>query len=284
MSTQIQQYENVLQTVQKEDSLISAFTEMKDKLFIFSPDSIQNWEDDKKDMFIRKTMMKIAHDEKLAPCFESGEGKISLIDAVTKCCSTGLEIDGKHAYLIPQGKKIKQNGSDIWVTEARFSIKASGYFALLCGGDKPIFDDLRWALVYEKDDCKIKAGTGEIDHDISVTSDRGEVIGCWVQITKKTGQKEAIFYPMKKVMQWAAKSKSNVWKEWKDEMTEQACIRHACDKYEQARDLLTASWYNESPEEKQEVSTTTDIIDEALKEHEENKEVEESVDNTKNWD
>mgnify|MGYP000527750858 CR=1 FL=1 len=78
---------------------------MKDKLFIFSPDNIQNWEDDKKEHFVRKTMMKIAHDENLKPCFESNEGKLSLVDAVQKSCSTGLEIGGKHAYLIPQPRK-----------------------------------------------------------------------------------------------------------------------------------------------------------------------------------
>ena len=59
-------------------------------------------------------------------------------------------------------------------------------------------------------------------------------------------------------------------------MAEQACIRHACDKYEQARDLLTASWYNEnlSEEKPVEEKTTTNIIDEALNEHKENKEIE----------
>ena len=262
----IKQYENVLNVVQKEESLTNAFIEMKDKLFVFSPENIQNWTDEKKDMFIRKTMMKISHDENLSKCFESGEGKLSLIDAVTKSCATGLEIGGKHAYLIPQGRKIKKNGADVWITEARFSIKASGYYALLCGGDQPIFEDLRWSLVYEKDSCSIEQGTGEVEHKISVTEDRGEILGCWVQIVKKNGQKEAVYFPVKKIKQWASSSKStgdnSVWRKWFDEMAEQACIRHACSKYEQARDLLIASIYGDKEEAAN--KNNTELIDEII--------------------
>jgi phage RecT family recombinase len=260
MSTEIQKYEGVLNAVQKEESLTEAFLKIKDKLFIFAPPEIQEWKEDKKDMFVKKTMMTIAHDEKLKPCFDTPEGKMSLLNAVTKSCSTGLEIGGKHAYLIPQ----KNNGK----TEARFSIKASGYFALLCGGDRPIFDDLRWSLVYAKDDCKTNAGTGEVDHAECNKEDRGDLVGCWVQIVKKNGQKEIIYYPMKKINQWKAFSKApnGAWKAWPDEMAEQACIRHACDKYEQARDLLVASIYDGkeiNPEK-----STVEKLDEALSEEE----------------
>jgi recombinational DNA repair protein RecT len=240
-------YEGVMQTVQKESSLIEAFTkpEIINKVYLFAPPEIQKWEDDKKEQFIRKTMMTIAHDEKLKPCFESEQGKMSLMTAVTKCCSTGLEIGGKHAYLIPQ-----KNGQH---TEARFSIRAGGYFALLCGGERPIFKDLRWSLVYTEDECEIDGGKGEVIHKYKIAGDRGDLLGCWVQIVKKNGQKEAKFYPMKKVNQWRAKSKmqNGAWKEWNDEMTEQACIRHTCDKYEQARDLLVASIYDNENEDYQ---------------------------------
>lgn len=284
MNNEIQAYENVLMAVQKEESLIDSFLGMKDKLYIFAPEEIQVWQDEKKEQFIRKTMITIAHDENLTKCFESNEGKLSLVDAVQKSCSTGLEIGGKHAYLIPQGRKLSNNQ---WVTEARFSIKASGYFALLCGGDRPIFKDLRWALIYEKDDCKPNTGTGEIHHIPFIGEDAGKIVGCWVQITKKTGQKELKYFTLKKIKQWQACSKSGTgekspWVKWFDEMAEQACIRHACEKYEQARDLLTASWYSEDPgaEEDNKDETTTSIIDNALKSHEEEKE----VDNKDNWD
>lgn len=258
-NNQIQKYEGILQAVQKEDSLIESFTAMKDKLYLFSPPEIQAWNEEKKEMFLKKTMVTIAHDEKLKPCFNSPEGKMSLVEAVTKSCSTGLEIGGKHAYLIPQ--------KDGQVYKARFSIRAGGYFALLCGGDRPIFKDLRWSLVYANDECKIDGGTGEVNHSINVTGDRGDLLGCWVQIHKKNGQKEAIYYPMKKINQWKAKSKmqGGPWKDWPDEMAEQACIRHACDKYEQARDLLVNSIYGDSEEPADhEEKSTVDKIDQAM--------------------
>lgn len=259
---QIQKYENALQAVQKEDSLIEAFLPMQEKLYIFAPAEIQNWKDEKKEQFLRKTMMVIAHDEKLTPCFESAEGKMSILEAVQKSCSTGLEIGGKHAYLIPQ----KENGK----TKARYSIKASGYVALLAGGDRPIFKDIKWGLVYEKDECSIDQGTGEVSHPVSVSSDRGELIGCWVQIIKKTGEKDAKYFPMKKVNQWKAFSKmpGGAWSKWTDEMTEQACIRHACDKYEQARDLLVNAFYSDDMTAQAEEKTNTEILNETLAEEE----------------
>lgn len=212
--------------------------------------------------------MKIAHDEKLAPCFESTEGKMSILEAVQKSCSTGLEIGGKHAYLIPQPEKVGKDeaGKDRWATKARYQIRAGGYFALLCGGERPIFAGLRWGLVYEKDNCQVDQGTGEVSHPVSVTKTRGDLIGCWVQIIKKNGDKDAKFFHMDKVNQWKAKSQmpNGAWKQWPDEMTEQACIRHACDKYEQARDLLVNAIYNDSGEQPTEEKTNTEILNDEL--------------------
>lgn len=267
-------YEGVFEVVQKEKNLIETFTapEIIEKLYVFSPPEIQNWNEEKKEQFVKKTMMTIAHDEKLKPCFETNEGKLSLMSAVTKCCSTGLEIGGKHAYLIPQ-----RDDRDSPV-KARFSIRAGGYFALLCGGDRPIFKDLRWSLVYEKDtECSVDSGTGEVIHKVSVIEDRGKLIGCWVQIIKMNRQKEAVFFPMKKIEQWKAKSKmqGGAWKQWPDEMAEQACIRHACDKYEQASDLLKAAIYDNKEEDLQDDNKSGfDSIDDMIKTDEEEKDLE----------
>lgn len=267
----IQIYEGVFEVVQKEKNLIETFTapEIIEKLYVFSPPEIQSWPDEKKEQFIKKTMMTIAHDEKLKPCFETNEGKLSLMSAVTKCCSTGLEIGGKHAYLIPQ--RDERNAP----IKARFSIRAGGYYALLAGGDRPIFKDLRWSLVYTKDECSVDGGTGEVKHSINITGDRGDLLGCWVQIVKKTGQKEAVFFPMKKINQWKAKSKmqGGAWSSWGDEMAEQACIRHACDKYEQARDLLVASIYDNKEEDLQEDQSGFDKINEMIDTEEEEKQI-----------
>jgi recombinational DNA repair protein RecT len=258
MNNEIEKHEQFLQVIQKEKDLIEKALPLINKLFLFSPEDIQNWNEEKKEAFLRKTMMKIANDEKLKDCFTTPEGKISIMEAVQKSCSTGLEIGGKHAYLVPQ--KINNK------LTARYSIKASGYFAVLCGGSRPIFADLRWSKVYEKDECKIDAGTGEIFHTVSITEDRGEMKGIWVQIIKKNGQKEAIFYSMNKIKQWQSKSKNTrddaPWKNWPDEMAEQACIRHACDKYEQARDLLMAAIYDDEKIDPE--STTTEEIEKEL--------------------
>ena len=275
MTTEIQKQEKILALVQKESNLIEAFIPIQDKLFLFAPEDIQGWQEEKKEAFLRKTMAKIAHDEKLAECFNTPQGKMSIMEAVQKSCSTGLEIGGKHAYLVPQ----KVNGN----LTVRYSMRASGYYALLAGGSRPIFSDLRWSLVYEEDaklnekinDGYIKNGhpyksvvdpaTGEIFHNVPMVESRGKVIGCWVQIIKKNGQKEAIYFTLEKINQWRAQSKNSrddsPWKKWPDEMAEQACIRHACERYEQAREILAASIYDDETIEEE---TTTEALSRVL--------------------
>lgn len=251
----------ILEVEQKKEVLISAFTapNIIDEMYVFAPEYIQSWKPEKKEQFIRATIITISEDEKLKDCFKSSHGKLSIMKAVKKACSTGLEIGGKHAYLVPQNVNIGDSNNKNYVQEARFSIKASGYYALLCGGDRPIFKDLRWDIVREKDECKINSGNGEIDHNKFIGKDAGEILGGWVQAIKLNGQKEAKFYSEEKMNQWKNSSKTDsVWKEWFEEMGEQAMIRHFCDKYEQARDLLAAAIYEDD-----ELNTETDTVNEA---------------------
>lgn len=254
----------ILEVEQKKEVLINAFTDPNiiDEMYVFAPEYIQSWKPEKKEQFIRATIITISEDEKLKDCFKSKHGKLSIMKAVKKACSTGLEIGGKHAYLVPQNVNIGDSNNKNYVQEARFSIKASGYYALLCGGDRPIFKDLRWDIVREKDECKINSGNGEIDHNKFIGKDAGEILGGWVQAIKLNGQKEAKFYSEEKMNQWKTASSASYngcpWDKWFEEMGEQAMIRHFCDKYEQAKDLLAAAIYEDD-----EINSESNTVDDA---------------------
>ena len=270
------EYEVITSIAQKESALTSGIMQIRDKIMMSACEEVLSWKPEKQDLFLQKIAVAIAKDENLKPCFESGEGKLSIVQAIHRSVATGLEIGGIHAYLVPQGRTIKRKTNkgiiDVKVIEARYSIRDRGYHALLCGGKKPIFSELRWGTVYEKDDCKIDGGKGEVSHVIGIGEDRGKFLGCWVQCEKISGQKEAQFFHKSKIDQWKAKAKTlNIWNAWPEEMSLQASIRHFCDRYEQARELLASHIYDD-----EQIETATkpidekldDILDEKLKEPE----------------
>ncbi len=130
----------------------------------------------------------------------------------------------------------------------RFSIRAEGYIALLCGGKQPIFRDIRWGRVHEEDDFSVDEATGEVHHTHGMI--RGEKwLGFWVQITKLNGEKAVFTYDTAKINQWRASSQAQkyTWEKWPQEMAEQACIRHACKRFEEAKDMLSDAWAADAP-------------------------------------
>lgn len=273
------EYVPVINMIQKEESIRKGITALKSKILVSAGEEFQSWPEEKQNQFFERTIMTIAKDDKLIECFMSPEGKLSLIEAVEKSVSTGLQIGGKHAYLVPQGRKTNRkgpDGKDLWVKEVRFSIRDRGYYALLVGGKRPIFQDLRWGQVYEKDDCTINKGTGEVTHNISISDDKGKFLGVWVQAKKTNGQLEVEFYSKSKIDQWrncskayqsATKNKQDSpWIEWPDEMALQAAIRHFCERYEEARELLASAIYDDETEEKKTGSVIDDINESLEKE------------------
>jgi len=276
------EYIPVINMIQKEESIRKGITALKSKILISAGEEFQSWPEEKQNQFFERTIMTIAKDDKLIECFMSPEGKLSLIEAVEKSVSTGLQIGGKHAYLVPQGRNTNRkgpDGKDLWVKEVRFSIRDRGYYALLVGGKRPIFQDLRWGQVYEKDECQVDIGKGEVSHVPGVSEDGGKLVGVWVQALKMNGQKEAVLYRRSKIDQWrncskayqsATKNKQDSpWIEWPDEMALQSSIRHFCERYEEARELLASAIYDDETEEKK-TGSVIDDINESLEKQEPN--------------
>ena len=187
---------SVIEALQpNESSLTKMIAAWHDKLFARASEELRKAPKDKQDQFLSRLIYSIAKNENLKECFNTPEGKISIFKLVDDCFKTGLSLD-THAYAVPYSKK---NSKGVFYKEAHFEIKRQGFHAILCGGDKPIFKDLRWGVVYEKEkaDIKINRATGEVNHPIAIESDRGKPIGCWVQSIKLDGiTKEAEFYPI----------------------------------------------------------------------------------------
>ena len=247
---------NALETLKQDEKSISfLISQYKDKMIKRSSDTIRKADPAKQDQFISRMISTIIKDDNLKECFQTIPGKVSIYTLMDDCLRTGLQL-GKHVYAIPFSRKYK----DGWVKEAKFMVKKEGYHAMLCGGNKPIFKDLKHGIVYEKekDNIKINRATGEIDHPACIESDPGKPVGCWVQAKKLDGSLEAEFYPIRLIYNIRdhhsksyqdfkeKKIKSSPWVTDEEAMIEKTAIKKFCKPYAEVCEELSNAYYSES--------------------------------------
>ena len=273
---------NMLETLKpNESSLMTMIDYAKPRLMKRASESLQHATPEKQTQFLSRTVASIVKNEKLAPCFASHEGRVSIYMLIDDALKTGLELE-KHAYAVPYPRSIGKGQNQVWITEAKFQIKRQGYHALLCGGTKPIFEDLRWGTVYEKDKVSLNRATGEVKHHAFI-GERGKHIGCWVQVIKLNGQKESEFYPLSYINNIRDKH-SKTYQKYIDNkvsscawitdpvpMGEKTAIKAFCSPYADVKDELANALYSERDEgfaepgaERDNESLADGIIDEAL--------------------
>lgn len=245
----------IVEMDRKRDAVSTAVEKQKDKLLKNACAYVRGMTPDNQEAFLQRTVTALL-DEKLADCYNTPEGKLSIFRIIEESMQTGLELN-KHAYAVPQSKK---RGND-WIKVARYDIKRQGFHALLCGGDKPIFRDLRWGSVYEKDKCSIDGQTGEVKHVIAIAKTRGEMIGVWVQgeiiLSDNATRKEAEFYPIDYILgvrdahseSWksfkAGKISSCPWQSDPVQMAEKTAIKAFSRPWADVKDALAHAIYEE---------------------------------------
>ena len=241
---------------QTRGKIESVIEQQKNKLLRNACALVKSMTPDNQEAFLSRTVTALL-DEKLKDCFASPEGKLSIFRIIEESLATGLEL-GKHAYAVPQPKK----KGDIWIKTARYDVKRQGFHALLCGGDKPIFRDLKWGAVYEKDKCSIDGESGKVNHNIAIVKDRGALIGVWVQadiiMHDSSTRTEAEFYPIDYIHgirdnhseSWksykAGKVSSTPWVTDEIPMAEKTAIKAFCRPYADVKDALAHAIYEES--------------------------------------
>jgi recombinational DNA repair protein RecT len=242
-----------------EKSLNAIVNFYKPQLMKRACDELREASPEKQDQFLQRLIMSIIKNDGLKECFNSPHGKASIVMLIDNCLMTGLEL-GVHAYGIPYGRKLP-NGT--WVKEASFQVKRQGYHAILCGGKKRIFQDLRWSIVYEKekDNIKIDKAKGEVIHPITIDADRGKPIGAWVQAINLDGSKVVEFYPINRLYEIrdnhsktyqdyiAKKIDSCPWVNDEIPMLEKTAIKSFCRPYADVKEALASAYYSEKEEE-----------------------------------
>jgi recombinational DNA repair protein RecT len=272
--TNVQKTENPIEILQPtEKSILNMVTFYKENMLKRASDDIRKSSPEKQEAFFLRTITSIIKNDGLKECFNSAQGKISIYTLIDDCLKTGLQLD-LHAYAIPYGKKVKQGNNDVWIKEAHVEIKRQGYVALLCGGDRPIFKNILWGVVYEKEknNVSINRATGEVNHPISIEADRGKPIGCWVQAEHLDGHKEAEFYPVsfiynirnnhsKTYQDYLAKKISTcTWLTDEIPMIEKTAIKAFTKPYADVKEELANAFYSENYEPVPENNKSTEDI------------------------
>lgn len=266
---------------QSENSLMKMVDTYKDRLMKRASNELKKAGPDKQEQFMARTVANIIKNEKLKDCFMSPEGKVSIYMLIDDALKTGLELE-KHAYAIPYKKNAGTKQNPRWVSTASFQIKDRGYHALLCGSEQPIFKDLKWGVVYEneKDNVKIDRASGEISHPVSISDNRGNPVGVWVQATKLDGSKEAEFYPKsfienirnnhsKPYQDYVAKKISScTWITDEIPMWTKTAIKSFCRPYADVVEALQNAYYSEGDnivdKQKDIADIALDVIDSAI--------------------
>lgn len=199
---------------QKESGLSTFLVNNADGLWKLAADIIRMSD---KERYLTRLALAIANNEKLAPCFETLKGKMSIIQAMQKCVELGL-IPDDEAYLIPYGQdrqKINGKWQYTWYS-AELQPKAEGYMKIVLSEPNPMFAQIKYDLVYENDHIIIDSSQGIIDHKIKPTKDgRGEIIGAWVQFVPVDDNKTPIAkYWDKQTIENVRDKHSPSWKQY----------------------------------------------------------------------
>ena len=266
---------------QKRENITNVIEMQKTKLLQNACSYVRAMPEAKKEALLYRTVTALL-DEKLAECFATPQGKLSIFRIIEDTMATGLEL-GKHAYAVPQKTKVGNQ----YLVVARYDIKRQGYHALLCGTDKPIFKNLRWGTVYKNDICTVDVNSGEVSHKANISPDRGPVIGVWVQAiivtAKDSTTKEAQFYPVTYILNIrdkhsesykaykAGKISITPWETDPVPMYEKTAIKAFCRPWADVQDALAYAIYDEGGESVPESDAEMDreqaaetIIDAAL--------------------
>ena len=249
---EVKKYEFIQNMENNEKSLKNGIANIKASIMPFACEEVKSWDDEKVSAFLDKISVLIATHTDSDKWFKSGEGQLSIVDVFQTCVSTGLIPDGNQMYLLNKNRNIKFKDEENikrerYISEAKTSVKDRGYYAILCGGKRPVLADLSWGCMFTADaECSsIDEGTGEVNIVKKICADSGALVGVWVKAVKQNGKIDLKFYPMKKINQWRVKAKTqSIWNAWPEEMALQASIRHHCDRYFQGRELLSSAIYD----------------------------------------
>lgn len=197
----------------RAESLRSFLGNAREHLELIACEEIANLDEGHKARFFEKVAMAVVGDEKLKPCFDSVEGKLSIKRVVEFAVETGL-IPGEDYYSIPYKKKLKKTDAqgksyDQTVSIAEIIEREEGLRKLALGGKKPLMKSLTHFAIYEADTAwnekkgipLVDGKAGEINYYPAIAKKTPEtLLGFAIAHVMADGEKGANFIPLDRVL------------------------------------------------------------------------------------
>jgi len=178
----------IVSLVQKKDDLLAYVEQKGVEIWKLAPEHLKFGGESAREKFFNRLAGQLSSDTKLAECFQTPQGKMSIVQLMNDATEYGVMI-GTEAYAIPYKRTVKSGGKDVKVSEAKLFMKAEAYRKILISEPTPLFADVDWAIVYENDSVIIDEAAGEVSHKTHIgKGGRGEIIGVWVRFTPIEGE------------------------------------------------------------------------------------------------
>lgn len=201
---------------------------------------------EKQDVYFKRTLLNIFEDKNLVALTNDKKGAHSLLMCISRALQMGLQIGGQvpQAYIVAMGET------------AQLIPTAAGY-RFIVTSEPPVLMDYVQKPVYDGDECKIDAMTGEVKHDIRITDTKRKLIGIYAQFTELDGSKHADYISMGEIISirdnWSKKDKNGDWsKAWRlspESMAMQKAAKHFLKPYAALKEGLAMALAIEETEE-----------------------------------
>lgn len=203
--------------------------------------------------WIKRAIVSIANNDKLADVIKSREGLFSVYKALGRAATMGLQIGGQfpHAHFTPFKDKVE------------LIVSVEGFRHAATSGPGAVLLDFDVRRVYDGEQVKIDVGAAKVDHVIDVTKDRGKLIGVYGILTLLDGSKAVDYMTAAEALKIRdnhsfayQKGYSTPWKTDEEAMIEKTAAKKFLRKYAAQAEGLAMLYGNE-----EEAPTSPDVSD-----------------------
>jgi phage RecT family recombinase len=176
------------------------------------------------DVYFKRAILNIFENSDLVTLSNNPTGARSIFMCLSRALQMGLQIGGQtpQAYLVPFGGK------------AELIPTAAGYRYIVTS-EPPVLTDYVQKPVYDGDECKIDAMTGEVKHMIKITETKRKMIGIYAVFTELDGTKHADYISRGDIEsirdKWSKQPSGKAWTNAFEAMAMQKAAKHFLKPY-----------------------------------------------------
>jgi len=204
--------------------------------------------------WIQRAIISISSDAKLMQVASTNSGLFSIYKALLKAATMGLQLGGQfqQAYMVPYGDTVE-------LIPTR-----DGYKQAATNGPGAVLANFEIGRVYDGEDVKINPRTGDVEHIITTSVQRGKLKGVYGIMTRTDGEKRADYMTREEALKIRdshsrafSNGKNSPWHTDEDAMIEKTAAKKFLRPYAAESEGLAMLYASDDPGEYE--STPVDV-------------------------